>query len=52
VGLNNWFIGAPIGNYGIAVASIVVDPDKVTTKASRMGRIMIQQFLRNKGYKV
>lgn len=45
VGLNNWFIGAPVNNPNIAVAAIVVDPGGISTKASRMGRLMIQKSL-------
>jgi cell division protein FtsI/penicillin-binding protein 2 len=45
VGLNNWFIGAPVDNPTIAVAAIVVDPGGISTKASRMGRMLIQKAL-------
>lgn len=44
-GLNNWFIGAPVDNPKIAVAAIVVDPSGISTKASRIGRLMIQKSL-------
>jgi peptidoglycan glycosyltransferase len=46
VGLNNWFIGAPVNNPKIAVAAIVVDPSSISTKASRMGRMMIEASLK------
>lgn len=46
VGLNNWFIGAPVDNPTIAVAAIVVDPGGISTKASRMGRMLIQESLK------
>lgn len=48
-GLNNWFIGSPVENSNIAVAAIVVDPGGISTKASRMGRIMIQKSLEFQG---
>ncbi len=46
-GLNNWFIGAaPLGKPRIAVSVIVVDPHGISTKASKLGRLMIQQYLK------
>lgn len=46
-GLNNWFIAAaPISNPRIALSVIVVDPNHMSTKASRLGRMLIQKFLK------
>ena len=44
-GLNNWFIAAaPVGNPRIAVSVIVVDPSHLSTKASHIGRMMLEKF--------
>ncbi len=46
-GLNNWFIAAaPINNPKIALSVIVVDPYRMSTKASRLGRLMLEKFLK------
>lgn len=45
-GLNNWFIAsAPIEQPSISVAVIVVDPKGLSTKASHIGRLVIQKYL-------
>ncbi|MCB0311309.1 MAG: hypothetical protein KDD42_08740 [Bdellovibrionales bacterium] len=45
-GINNWFIAAaPIEDPKIAVSVVVVDPQHISTRASRLGRQMIQRFL-------
>ena len=42
-GINNWFIGAaPIEDPSLVVAVVVVDPNRVTTKASRLARKLIE----------
>ncbi|MBX7138478.1 MAG: hypothetical protein K1X83_10900 [Oligoflexia bacterium] len=46
-GLNNWFIAAaPIQNPRIAVSVIVVDPRGLSSKASYLGREMIEKYLK------
>ena len=45
-GLNNWFIGsAPLNNPKIAVAVIVVNPSQISSKASHIGRLILERYL-------
>jgi peptidoglycan glycosyltransferase len=45
-GLNNWFIGAaPLENPKIAVAVIVINPSQVSSKASHIGRLILERYL-------
>jgi len=45
-GLNNWFIAAaPSTEPRIAVSVIVVSPQGLSTKASHLGRLLIQKYL-------
>lgn len=45
-GLNNWFIGAaPIENPKIAIAVIVVNPGDASSKASRIAKELIEDYL-------
>jgi peptidoglycan glycosyltransferase len=45
-GLNNWFIGAaPLENPRIAVAVIVINPSQVSSKASHIGRLILERYL-------
>jgi peptidoglycan glycosyltransferase len=47
-GLNNWFIGAMTGKAKpIAVATLVVYPYSVSTRASRLARKLFQRHLQN-----
>ena len=44
-GINNWFIAAaPVEDPSLALAVIVVNPKGISSKASRLGRLMLQQF--------
>ena len=44
-GLNNWFIGtAPVERPRIAVAAIVTDDKGLRTKASHLGRVVMEQY--------
>jgi peptidoglycan glycosyltransferase len=46
VGVNNWFVAAaPIENPRIALSVIVVNPQGIDTKASHLGRLIIQKYL-------
>ena len=46
VGLNNWFIGtAPLNNPKIAVAVVVVNPNQPSSKASHIGKLILQRYL-------
>lgn len=45
-GLNNWFIGAaPLKDPQIAVAVIVVNPAGASSKASHIGRLILEKYL-------
>jgi membrane peptidoglycan carboxypeptidase len=45
-GLNNWFIGAaPLENPRIAVAVVVINPNQVSSKASHLGRLILERYL-------
>ncbi len=45
-GINNWFVAtAPLDQPKIALAVIVVDPVHVSTKASELGRQLLQTYL-------
>jgi cell division protein FtsI/penicillin-binding protein 2 len=45
-GINNWFVAAaPIENPRIALSVIVVNPQGIDTKASHLGRLIIQKYL-------
>jgi peptidoglycan glycosyltransferase len=45
-GLNNWFIGAaPAENPKLAVAVIVVNPSQISSKASHLGRLILERYL-------
>lgn len=45
-GLNNWFIAAaPLEDPKIAVAVIVVNPTQASSKASHIGRLILEKFL-------
>ncbi len=49
VGINNWFIAAaPLENPEIALAVVVVNPTISTSKASRIGRMVIQEYLQRR----
>ena len=44
-GLNNWFIAtAPIENPKVAVAVVVVNPREVKSKASHLGRVVLEKY--------
>ncbi len=46
-GLNHWFIAAaPTNNPKIALSIIVVDPRSSRARASRLGRLMIEKYLK------
>lgn len=45
-GINNWFIGAaPVDNPRIAVAVVLVYPNSVSSRSSRVARKLLQRFL-------
>lgn len=45
-GLNNWFIAAaPVGNPKIAISVIVVNPGGTSSKASHLGRLVLEKYL-------
>lgn len=45
-GLNNWFIGtAPLERPRIAVAVVVVNPQGRTSKASHIGKLLLEKYL-------
>lgn len=45
-GINNWFVAAaPIDEPRIALSVIVVNPQTIDTKASHIGRLIIQKYL-------
>ena len=47
-GLNNWFIAsAPLHNPKIAVAVVVVNPGGAASKASHIGRLVLEKYLNN-----
>lgn len=47
-GLTNWFIAsAPSVNPVISLAVVVVDDGRMMTKASRIGRMVLQEYFRN-----
>ncbi|RIL10420.1 MAG: hypothetical protein DCC75_04385 [Proteobacteria bacterium] len=44
-GINNWFVAtAPLHDPQVAVSVIVVNPGGISSKASHIGRLMIQKF--------
>jgi cell division protein FtsI/penicillin-binding protein 2 len=45
-GINNWFVAAaPLEEPRIALSVIVVNPQTIDTKASHIGRLIIQKYL-------
>jgi cell division protein FtsI/penicillin-binding protein 2 len=47
-GIHNWFIGvAPIQNPQVAIATLVVHPDHINTRASRLAREMLVEYFEN-----
>jgi len=45
-GITNWFLAAaPIDNPKIAVAVVVVDGHGASTRASRLGRMILEKYL-------
>ncbi len=46
-GINNWFVGtAPLEDPQISVAVIVVDPERITTRASEIGRMIFEEYFK------
>ncbi len=46
-GVNNWFIGtAPLDKPVVAVSVIVVNPGGASTRASRFGRLLLEEYFR------
>ena len=48
LGINNWFVAtAPADNPKVAIAVIVVDPERISTKASEIGRDILRFYFEN-----